>query len=289
MYNKLSRGECVMKTAIALGTFDGLHTAHREVLSLPDGYKKVAVTFKKPPKMVILGQNELLLSEDQKCRYLKEFGIDEIISLDFNEVKDNSPENFLSYLYNEIGADYISCGFNYRFGKNGAGDTNLLSKFCNEKGIELRVSSSYLLHDGTPLSSSYIRSLIANGEVHKANEFLYKPFSFTATVQKGDQRGRTIGFPTINQKYPEDLVKPHFGVYKTEVSVDGKRYEAITDIGVRPTYEIDFVISETFIKNFSGDLYGKEITVTPIKFLRDEKKFSSIDELKEQIKKDLEN
>ncbi len=278
-----------MKTAVALGTFDGLHTAHRDVLNLPDGYKKVAVTFKIPPKMVVLGQNELLLSETDKYHHLRELGIDEIITLDFNEVRNDSPESFLNFLKNEIGADYITCGFNYRFGKNGAGDTDLLSDFCNKNGIELRVSNSHLLSDGNPLSASYIRSLLKNGEVEKANAFLYKSFSFTAPVEKGDQRGRTIGFPTVNQKYPDNLVKLRFGVYKTVVLFDGKKYDAITDIGVRPTYETDYVISETFIKNFSGDLYGKEITVIPVKFLRDEKKFSSLDELKEQIKKDLEN
>ena len=278
-----------MKTAVALGTFDGLHTAHREVLDLPDGYKKIALTFKMPPKMVIFEKRELLISVEEKHRCLKEFGLDEIVSLDFNEVRDNSPENFLNYLKNEIGADYIACGFNYRFGKNGAGNTETLRDFCNKNGIELRISSPYLLNDGKALSSSYIRSLIKNGEVEKANEFLYKPFGFTAAVQKGDQRGRTIGFPTVNQRYPDDLVKPRFGVYKTKVLVCGREYEGITDIGIRPTYETDFVISETYIKDFSGDLYGKELTVIPVKFLREEKKFSSLDELKEQIKKDLEN
>lgn len=289
MYNKLSRGELVMKTAIALGTFDGLHTAHQQVLTLPNDFKKVAVTFTAPPKMVISGKKELLFTEDQKCRYLKEFGIDEIVTLDFDKVRNNSPESFLEFLQNELRADFIACGFNYRFGKNGAGDTALLSEFCHQNKIELRVSKPYLLPDGNALSSSYIRSLLKEGKIEKANEFLYKPFSFTATVQKGDQRGRTIGFPTINQKYPDDLVKLRFGVYKTEVCVNGKRYEAITDIGIRPTYQIDYVISETFIKNFVGDLYGKEITVTPIKFLRDEIKFNSLDKLKKQIEKDLEN
>lgn len=278
-----------MKTAVALGTFDGLHTAHREVLALPDGYKKVAVTFKKPPKMMFLGQNELLLSEKDKICYLKEYGIDEIISLDFNDVRENSPESFLNYLKNEVGADYISCGFNYRFGKDGVGATEMLKGFCLKNGIELRVSNPYLLPDGTPLSSSHIRSLIKNGECDKANEFLYKPFGFTATVLEGDKRGRTIGFPTINQKYPSDLVNLRFGVYKTKIFISDEEFEGITDIGHRPTYETDFIISETFIKNFSGNLYGHEVKVVPVKFLRDEKKFSSIDELKEQIKKDLDN
>lgn len=289
MHNKLSRGECLMKTAVALGTFDGLHKAHREVLALPNGYKKVALTFKLPPKMLILGQNELLLGYEEKCRYLNELCIDEIIALDFNEVKNDSPEEFLSFLKNEIGASYITCGFNYRFGKGGAGDTAMLEAFCKQNGIELRVSSPYLLPDGSTLSSTYIRSLLKNGEIKAANKYLYKPFCFTARVNKGDQRGRTIGFPTINQKYPKELVKLRFGVYKTKVVVEGEEFYGITDIGVRPTYETDYVISETFIKNFSGDLYGKEVTIVPIKFLRDEKKFSSIDELKKQIELDLEN
>lgn len=289
MHNKLSRGECLMKTAVALGTFDGLHKAHREVLALPNGYKKVALTFKLPPKMLILGQNELLLGYEEKCCYLNELCIDEIIALDFNEVKNDSPEEFLSFLKNEIGASYITCGFNYRFGKGGAGDTAMLEAFCKQNGIELRVSSPYLLPDGSALSSTYIRSLLKNGEIKAANKYLYKPFCFTARVNKGDQRGRTIGFPTINQKYPKELVKLRFGVYKTKVVVEGEEFYGITDIGVRPTYETDYVISETFIKNFSGDLYGKEVTIVPIKFLRDEIKFNSLEELKAQIEKDLNN
>ena len=279
----------MIKTAVALGTFDGIHTAHRMVLNLPNGYKKVAVTFNIPPKMMFLGQTELLLSQSDKVNYLKEYGIDEVVSLDFNSVRDNSPESFLNYLKNEIGANYISCGFNYRFGKNGAGNTELLKQFCLENGIELNVANSYLLEDGQVLSSSLIRSLLKEGECDKANCLLFKPFSFTATVEKGDQRGRTIGFPTINQKYPTDLVKLRFGVYKTKVLFDGQEYEGITNIGNRPTFETDFVISETFIKNFSGNLYGREVTIVPLKFLRDEKKFSSVTDLKEQINKDLEN
>ena len=278
-----------MKTAIALGTFDGVHIAHRFVLDLPKEYKKIAVTFAVPPKMMFSDNTELLMSFSKKERVLKELGFQEIEILDFEKVKNTEPLEFLENLVGKFNPSIISCGFNYRFGKNGAGDTALLSDFCNKNGIELRVSKPYLLPDSTPLSSSYIRSLLKGGQVDKANKFLYKPFSFTAKVEKGDQRGRIIGFPTINQKYPTDLVKLRFGVYKTEVLVDGEKYDAITDIGVRPTYETDFIISETFIKNFSGDLYGKEITVTPIKFLRDEKKFSNINELKKQIEIDLQN
>ena len=277
-----------MKTAVALGTFDGIHLAHRSVCNLPNGYKKVAVTFEMPPKMLISGVVELIYSFEDKCKYLKELGFDEIITLDFEKVKNTDPLDFLIFLRNEIGADYISCGFNYHFGKNGGGDSQTLIDFCNENSIELKIMPSYLLENEEILSSSYIRGLLKNGDVEKANNLLFKPFGFTAIVQKGDQRGRTIGFPTINQKYPEDLVKLCFGVYKTRVEFDGKSYEGITNIGIRPTYEMDYVISETYIKNFSGDLYGKKVKITPIKFLREEKKFNSLDELKKQIEIDLE-
>ncbi len=278
-----------MKTAIALGTFDGLHIAHLTVLNLPKDCKKVAVTFKMPPKMVIYNNSELIIPFNTKCEYFKKIGFDEIIALDFCEVKNTSPEDFMLYLKDEIKADYISCGFNYSFGKNGDGNTEMLKSFCDKNNIELSIAAPYILENGKPLSSSYIRALLKNGEVSKANEFLYKPFSFTAEVLQGDKRGRTIGFPTINQKYPTDLVKLRFGVYKTKVLFDGKEYDGITDIGIRPTYETDFVISETNIKNFSGDLYGKEVTIIPVKFLRDEKKFSSLDELKKQIELDSKN
>ena len=277
-----------MKTAVALGTFDGIHLAHQSVCNLPNGYKKVAVTFEMPPKMLISGVVELIYSFEDKCKYLKELGFDEIITLDFEKVKNTDPLDFLIFLRNEIGADYISCGFNYHFGKNGGGDSQTLIDFCNENSIELKIMPSYLLENEEILSSSYIRGLLKNGDVEKANNLLFKPFGFTAIVQKGDQRGRTIGFPTINQKYPEDLVKLCFGVYKTRVEFDGKSYEGITNIGIRPTYEMDYVISETYIKNFSGDLYGKKVKITPIKFLREEKKFNSLDELKKQIEIDLE-
>ena len=116
---------------------------------------------------------------------------------------------------------------------------------------------------------------------------MLKPFSFSAEVIKGDSRGRTIGFPTINQKYPQELVKIKFGVYKTKVLVDGKEFDGVTNIGLRPTFESDYVISETYIKNFSGDLYGKTVRIIPCKFLREEKKFSSLLELKNQIEKDI--
>ena len=275
-----------MKNAIALGTFDGIHIAHKEVLNLPEDFKKIAVTFEKPPKMFLSGNYELIMSFDEKCQSLKLLGFDEIVALNFLTIKDTEPEDFLSFLYKNYNPAVISCGFNYRFGKDGKGDVDLLKKFCQEKDIALNVCKQVTVQEQV-ISSSFVRDLLKSGEIEKANSFLLKPFSFSAEVIEGDKRGRTIGFPTINQKYPKDLVKIKFGVYKTKVLVDGKEYDAVTNIGLRPTFESNYVISETYIKDFSGDLYGKTVKVIPYKFLREEKKFSNLRDLKNQIEKDI--
>lgn len=270
-----------MKNALALGTFDGVHKGHREVLSLPDDCKKIAVTFSKPPK-----NSQLITTNEDKCRILKEIGIDEIVCLDFAEVKDISAVDFLDMLCKKYNPTLFSCGFNNRFGKGAKGDTALLSQYCKANGIQLKCAEP-VTYNGNTVSSTLIREMISNGNLKAANNLLYEPFSFVSEVIKGDQRGRTIGFPTINQRYPENLVKLKFGVYKTKIIIDGEEFFGITDIGVRPTFKSDYIISETFIKDFSGDLYGKNLRVIPLEYLREEKKFSSLDELKKQIVCDL--
>lgn len=277
-----------MKNAIALGTFDGVHIGHRAVLDLPQDYRRIAVTFSVPPKAVLSGETELITTLSQKTDILKKIGINEILILDFLSVKEMSALDFLNCLYEKYEPCVISCGFNYRFGKNGEGDTETLKAYCKEKGIIFKCSQPVTVENET-VSSTYVRSLLKNGEICRANQLLSQPFSFKAEVIKGRQQGRTIGFPTVNQKYPPELVKLKFGVYKTKVCFDGREYEGITDIGIRPTFHSDYVISETFIKDFSGDLYGKELQIIPQKFLREEIKFSSLEEVKKQILIDLKS
>ena len=276
-----------MKTALMLGTFDGVHKGHLQVLSVPCGYKKIAVTFIQSPKSVMLGKEEAITLFEEKCRILKLAGADEIYPLDFCDVRDISAENFLNMLYEKFSPSLISCGFNYRFGKGGEGDTELLSRFCAERGIEFKCANE-VCFGGQTVSSTLIRGYIKSGEPAAANKLLFEPFSFCAEVRQGDMRGRTIGFPTINQKYPEGLVELRHGVYKVKVITEDGEYIGISDIGLRPTYPTDGVISETHIKDFSGNLYGKQVRIIPLEFLREEKKFESIDALKEQIAKDLD-
>lgn len=276
-----------MKTALCLGSFDGLHKGHRAVLSVPDDYYKVALTFKVPPKSVLNKENSLIMTPIDKCQSLKDFGIDKVEVLDFLKVKDMPYDEFLKFVKEKFKPSLISCGFNYRFGKGGLGNTDSLREFCKANNIVFNYVDAVNENDVT-VSSTLIRNYLLGGEIEKANSLLLKPFSFTSLVIEGDKRGRTIGFPTVNQKYPNELVKLKFGVYKTKVLIDGKTYYGVTNIGKRPTFETDYVISETYIKNFSGDLYQKLITIIPQKFLREERKFSSLYELKEQIKSDLE-
>lgn len=275
-----------MKTALALGTFDGLHKGHRKVLSLPDGMKKIAVVFPLPPKALITGKPLALMSPEDKISAIRALGTDEIFSLDFEKVRDMLPEEFLEYLADKFSPSLISCGFNYRFGKNAAGDKVLLEGFCNNRGIILNCREP-VTENGETVSSTEIRHFLQNGEVEKANALLYKPFSYTAEVISGDRRGRTLGFPTVNQRYPSYLLPPKFGAYVSRVTVSGQEYDGITDIGMRPTFKTDYIISETFIKNFSGDIYGETVTVSPRSFVRGEVRFSSAAELKAQINADL--
>lgn len=275
-----------MKTAIALGTFDGLHIGHREVLDLPSDYKRVAITFKEPFKSFLSGKSELIMTFKDKENVLKELGFVEIVTLDFETVRNLSPTNFLYFLKEKFNPKFISCGFNYRFGKNGEGNTELLESFCKENDIKFNCVSP-VKYDDLLISSTLIRQVLAEGKVSFANKLLTKPFSFEGEVIKGDKRGRTISFPTINIKYPKDLVTVRFGVYKTKITFDSKEYQGITNIGLRPTFKSDYIISETYIKNFSGDLYGKNIRITLLEFLRDEIKFDSLSDLKTQISKDL--
>ncbi len=275
-----------MKTAIALGTFDGLHSGHRAVLQGALEFNSVAVTFRTPPKSA--GAPRLLMLPEDKAGRIKSLGISEVSMLEFEAVKDIPAEEFLADLKHKYNPVRICCGFNYRFGYNAAGGADTIKSFCEKNGIGFYCASPVL--QGTePISSTAIREMVANGEIKKANEHIFGGFSFSAEVLHGDMRGRTLGFPTINQRYPKLLVTPKLGVYAVEVEIGGKTYKGITNIGHRPTYETAGIGCETYIKDFSGDLYGKRVALKLIRFIRPEIKFNSALELKVQIEKDVKS
>ncbi len=275
-----------MKTAIVLGTFDGLHAGHRAVIEKAAGFYSVAVTFDIPPKSFFTGEPQLLIQTAVRAERLKKLGVDKVDIQNFADVKNIEADAYLLQLKQKYNPQRIVCGFNYRFGKDAAGDTALISQFCDKNSIEF-ICVDPVKKDDTILSSTNLRGLLREGRVAEAAEQIYGGFSFIAPVTHGDARGRELGFPTANQEYPKELVRLKFGVYISRVTVDGKQYDAITNVGVRPTYKTDTVGCETYIKDFSSDIYGKEITTQLLRFVREEKKFSSADELKNAILNDV--
>lgn len=273
-----------MKTAIVLGAFDGLHSGHRAVIEHALDCYSIAVTFDIPPKCVTSG--EMLVLPDDKVEALKQLGINQVVMQQFENIKDISPIDYLEDLNNKYNPTRIVCGFNYRFGKGATGDTKLLEKFCLDRGIEF-VCVPAVLQDGEIVSSTAIRNLIREGKIEKATAQMYGGFGFTGEVLHGDKRGRTIGFPTVNQAFPSTLVKPKLGVYISRITVNAHEYDAITNVGIRPTYQTEDVVCESYIKNFKGEIYGTKVKLQLLHFVRAEKKFSSIDELKNAILNDV--
>lgn len=275
----------MQKYAVALGMFDGVHIGHKAVLSgaVNSPYKSVAVTFSSIP-FKTGGSIATATDKEQK---LRAFGVDEVLFLEFNEVCSLSPEEFLNYLKEKYNLAKICCGFNYRFGKKAAGDTAFLSAWCKAQGIEFFECPEVLFKDKT-VSSTRIKELLSVGDVQTANLLLEEEFSFSAEVQKGDARGRTWGFPTLNQRWPEGVVSVKRGVYQTVVTIDGKDYNAVTNIGVRPTYETEYIAAESYVLDYNDFCYGKTVKTRLVKFLREEKKFSSKEELIAAIKGDAE-
>ena len=275
--------------AAALGSFDGLHLGHRQVigntLSAP-GLRPAVITFQQNPSFSLQKKPvPLLTTNEQKLALLEEMGVEVVYLLSFEQIRDMEPEDFVEALYRVCRVRALSCGFNFRFGKNGRGDAGLLKELCREKGIELSVTPPVSVA-GETVSSTRIRACLEQGDVQQAGQLLGRPFGYDFEVTHGRQLGRTWGTPTINQPFPAGYVLPRFGVYASLVEVEGQKYYGVTNIGVKPTVGSDCALSETWIPEFSGDLYGKKVPVELLDFIRPERKFDSLDQLKNEI---LEN
>ncbi|MBR3588473.1 MAG: bifunctional riboflavin kinase/FAD synthetase [Clostridia bacterium] len=278
-------------SAIALGNFDGLHAGHRAVLrkaynySLDRNVRAVALIFDVHPKTFFGKKIRLLQTNEEKITEIEKIGLETEV-LSFDEYKNFSAEEFVRVVLKEkLGAKAVFCGFNYHFGKGGTADAKDLERLCKENGIEVFVNEETFV-DGEKVNSSKLRELLQTGDVEKANKLMTKDFSYSFEVVHGQKRGRQMGFPTANQYFPPELVLPKFGVYASTAEVDGKVYHAFTNIGSRPTFPEDDVRSETHLFDFDGDLYGKKVRVTLCKFLREERKFSSSEELALQLAED---
>lgn len=225
------------------------------------------------------------MSVEDKKTALSEIGIQHLYMCDFKSVVDVAPRKFVEdILIKTFKAKKLCCGFNYTFGKNGEGNTQMLAEICRENGIELKVLPPVEEKEGV-VSSTLIRELIKDGNVRRANELLGSYFGFGGEVVHGQHLGRELGTPTLNQSLHEELVVPKFGVYASCVTLDdGRKFCGVTNIGVKPTVGNFAPLCETWMPDYSEEeLYGKTVDVRLIDFIRGEKKFSSLDELKKAI------
>ena len=282
-----------VRLSCALGNFDGVHLGHRELLMRAAkkeyGMDASAVwTFRVHPQ-ICLGNPavKILTSIEQKLEYFRAYGIEYAILEDFGKVSGLAPEDFAKLLM-ALGVRHAVCGFNFSFGKKASGNCAMLKEYFEANGNFVSIIPPLKI-DGDIVSSSLVRAKIEGGKVADAGKLLGHPFSIFLPVTEGHQLGRTIGIPTINQVFPENYAIPRFGVYACKCHVDGKVYPGISNVGIRPTIaEKEKVTNcETHILDYSGDLYGKKIRVDFCKFIRDERKFASIDELVCEVNKNI--
>lgn len=276
---------------IALGTFDGLHTGHKAVITSEktEYQRKIALMFTQHPQLSLKGEAPgALITPEKEKEILAGWGVTAEY-IDFSDVCDLTPEVFVDdVLIKKYNASSVACGFNYRFGKDASGDVKTLLRLCAEREIKATVAQP-VEYDGEAVSSTRIRQALREGRMKDVKNMLGRYFSYDFEVVHGDERGRVIGSPTINQFFDENFAVPQFGVYASFTVVDGKTYPSVTNIGVRPTFRNSEKRSETNIVGFKGDLYGKHPEVFIVEKIREEKKFSSLDDLKNQIEKDRES
>lgn len=277
------------KTAVTLGSFDGLHRGHMSVIACAfelqreRGLSPLVLLFDSHPMLTIMGKApSMILQTELRDKLLSDLGAKTCI-VPFAEIKDMTCREFFEkILIGRLNAGGVCCGWNYRFGKGNEGGKHILEKLCAEYRMELRVSPPIDL-DGSPISSTRIRRAIESGDIPLANAMLGREFRYKLTVVNGDHRGRLMGAPTINQHFETGFVRPKKGVYASATVIENKLYPSVTNIGLRPSFENEDFRSETCILGFDGNLYGQKIEVRLLQYLRGEIRFESMDDLGRQI------
>ncbi len=283
-------------TSVALGYFDGVHRGHQAVIgeavqtAKQNSLIPTVFTLQQSPRTVLRGeQNHNILPLEDKLRLLEDLGVELVYCLDFRSIKDITAETFIKEIVVErFHAKHLSCGFNYHFGAGAQGSGAMLEEMCQAYGVTV-LARPRIEMGGLPVSSTRIRGCVADGNIVEANEMLGRQYGFTLPIIHGKQLGRTIGVPTLNQKFPDGLVIPKFGVYATSVTVDGKTYYGATNVGVKPTVGSDAVLIETWLPEYTGrDLYGENIDVRFLDFVRPERKFDGLADLQAEILRNAE-
>lgn len=282
--------------AVALGNFDGIHLGHRNLLTLmkkeaeKKNIKTAVFTFHNHTNSILLRKElpNMLTDKEQKVNILKDIGIDFLYMINFDKkIMTMEPKEFVEKIIIEkLNAKLVVVGFNYRFGYQAKGDGEYLKKLGKEIGFDVIIVPPVNIGEEL-ISSTYIRKLIKDGNISKANEILGRHYTIRGKVVNGRGRGRCMGIPTANIESENRYVIPKIGVYETRTNIDNKLYLSLTNVGRKPTFNETDISIETYILGFDGSLYGKDIDVSFLSFIRNEKKFNTKEELIEQIKQDI--
>lgn len=279
------------KNTVILGNFDGVHKGHQIILekavkqAKEKNLKTIVYTFSEYPK----NKQTKITTCSEKAYLLSKSKIDYLYLEQFEKVKNYSPKEFVEkVLIDTLNANEVYCGFNFTFGKDKSGNVDILKKLLKKKNIKLNVQDAVLDEDGEVISSTRVRNLIKKGNFDKVRELLGHNFIILGEVVYGKQLGRVIGFPTANLKF-ENKIYPEFGVYGVKIHIQDNDiiYNGVMNIGKNPTVDVGVLSVETNIFDFNEDIYGKIILIEVLENIRREKKFGSVEELKEQIGKDV--
>ena len=293
-----SRRPSTIGSVVAIGNFDGVHVGHQSIIKI---IRRQAITKKVKSGVLVFephprdffkkqGQNFKLMTPDLRRHKLSTLGLDFVIELPFDDnIAKMSPKQFVEIILEKsFNINHVIIGEDFRFGKNREGDANVLKELCKSLGITVEIVKIKRIENEN-ISSTNIRNLLKSGKIEAANNLLGSSHLIRGIVEKGDQRGRNLNFPTANIKFG-DLIIPRFGVYASRVKIlgdpRGNLYDGATSIGTRPTFGDNKPNLEVYIFDFNRDIYGMEIDVELNHFIRPELSFNDTDTLVEQMKKD---
>ncbi len=284
-------------TAVAIGKFDGVHLGHRRLISEIIEAKKRGLaacifTFDPPPAVLFGGDPRILSTNLEKHIIFERMGIDFLVEFPMNaETAATPPNAFIrDYLVGQMNTRFIAAGSDVSFGRRGEGNAALLKAMADDCGYTFRLVDKVCSLSGEVISSTLVRKCVEKGEMETVTSLLGAPYSFAGTVIHGNHIGHTLGFPTINLRPEENKLLPPFGVYRGNTVIGGRVFRSISNIGIKPTVSGEKHAGlETYIYGNVGNLYGAEVVVELESFVRPERKFDSIDELKAQLKRDIED
>lgn len=282
------------RSAVAVGKFDGVHIGHRKLIhkiieQKANGLAATVFTFDTSAAAFFGGEEKELTTVEEKRRIFREMGVDVLIEFPLNrETAATEPEEFVRrYLAAQMRAAYICAGPDLSFGRSGAGNYVLLEKRADRYGYRTELIDKVTM-DGEEVSSTRVREAVREGRMEDAARMLGTSYSVSGTVAHGRRLGRTIGMPTANLIPDQDKLLPPYGVYYSRVAVDGMLYRGISNVGCKPTVSTENTTNvETYLYDFNGDLYGRDILVSLLAFRRPEMRFDSVEHLKEQMEADI--